>query len=519
MMTEEIVSVGTRRAPALRLRLARRPIAVVAVLAAATVVYSFHLGRASLGASEAYSALAALQPTAGSAMAHALNLDPGKPFLYQLVLHWFSRCFGPEETSLRAFSVMFGLASVLLVYLLGFELFGPEVALASMVLWAFNPAAIVFARWARMYSMFVALALGHLLFMAKLRRRQDKLTAWAAGGLGAAMLYTHLGAVAILAAEAAMGVRDWRVYRKRNIWPGLAVAVALFTPFLPIALAQSQALLFGHWLDWIGSRESRPVALKLTMFVLFAGTCGWLVLAKASGRERLESLRWCAGLAVLPIIAFVGGSVLVRPMFNIRYVAPSLALLTLVVAAAMDLAGPRWRNLGCVFATGFFVFLLPVCVGSHYEPWRDLAAQLQKSAAVDEPVVFEAGFFADGTHLSTISNDGFPEGFFRVPFDYYFHQANPRFSIPGSNPVQARAAVARQLDDYGSVWLISGKPKADAMDETPVKDARVAAEFNFGGVLLLHLKRKSPETTAQVQPPALPTIRVPQVEARNRTAN
>jgi 4-amino-4-deoxy-L-arabinose transferase-like glycosyltransferase len=494
----------------------RRRITAAAVLLGAALVYSFHLGRGSLGASEAYSALAALQPTAKSVTAYALRMDPGKPFLYQLALHWFSRCFGPGEASLRAFSVIFGVGSVALVYLLASELFGPDAALAAMVLWAFNPAAIVFARWARMYSMFVALTLGHLLFVARLRKRPDRLDALGAGVLGAAMLYTHLGAVAILAAEAAMAIRDWRVNRNSNMWPAIAIAVGLFTPFLPIALAQSHALLFGHWLDWIGSRGSQPIGLKLAVLALTAGACGWLVLAKASGREKFESLRWCAGVAILPIIAFVGGSVLVRPMFNIRYVAPSLALIALIVAAVTDLAGPRWRNLCSVFAAGVFLLLIPLCVGNRHEPWRDLAAQMEKSAAAGEPVIFEAGFFADGTHLSHVSNDGFPDGFFRVPFDYYFHRTNPRLSIPGSNAAQARAVIAHQLADSGSVWLISGKPRPDAMSETPAPGgAQVTAEFNFSGVLLLHLKRKPLGIPAQVKPVAAPAS---QIEARNRSA-
>jgi len=462
----------------------------VAILVTTAAVYFFHLGHASFGASEAYSALAALQPTATLVAAKALSLDPGKPVLYHLLLHWFASWFGAGEMSLRAFSVIFGLASVVLVYALALELFGPEVALAAMALWAFSPTAVLFARWARMYSMFIAFTLGHLLAMARLHRRATALRALAAGVLGAAMLYTHLGAVIILAAEIAMSFRDLRISGKSNQWLAVAIAVALFTPFLPVALAQSRALLFGHWLDWIGTRRGHSVFLRLLVAAAAAAGAGWLVLAKPSHRSQSEWLRWCAGPAILPIVAFASGSVLVRPMFHIRYVAPCLALLAIVLAAGLDPISRRGRNLGTVFIAGLFIALIPVLLTSHYEPWRDLAAEVQRTATSDEAVVFEAGFLADGLNLSRQTNDGFPAGFFRVPFDYYFRGANPRAAVPAADSMRARKLIADELDKAGGVWLVSGQTLREAMKEVPkTPDVDLVSRSDYRDVLLIHLKR------------------------------
>ncbi|HEV3109531.1 MAG TPA: hypothetical protein VGY99_03475 [Candidatus Binataceae bacterium] len=87
---------------------------VIILFFAAAVVYCFGLGR-TLGASEAYSALAASQPTIQMVAQNAMSLDPGKPVLYHLVLHYFSACFGAGEASLRAMSIIFGLITVALV--------------------------------------------------------------------------------------------------------------------------------------------------------------------------------------------------------------------------------------------------------------------------------------------------------------------------------------------------------------------------------------------------------------------
>jgi uncharacterized membrane protein len=166
----------------------RQRLEIGTLLAAAAIVYGYRLGHAPLGASEAYSALAAAQPSITGVARCALSLDPGKLVLYHLLLHWFCRLFGVGEARLRAFSVIWGIASVGLAFALTRELFGFEVGLAAAILWAFNPLAVVFARWARMYSMLVALVLAHLLALAKVRRAANQANLLVAGVLGGAML-------------------------------------------------------------------------------------------------------------------------------------------------------------------------------------------------------------------------------------------------------------------------------------------------------------------------------------------
>src|SRR5437016_3410419 len=71
------------------------------------------------------------------------------------------------------------------------------------------------------------------------------------------MLYTHLAAAIILAGEAAIVLRDlWFRRRTMPAIAALAGTILLFVPYTSIALGQTQGLLFGHWLDWIGRRQS-----------------------------------------------------------------------------------------------------------------------------------------------------------------------------------------------------------------------------------------------------------------------
>ena len=110
-----------------------------------------------------------------------------------------------------------------------------------------------YGSWARVYAMLVALSLGQLLILWRLRTRAAVGPVVACAVLEAAMLYTHLGSVLFLGAESAMLARGaWRGERNGAGWAALALGAIAFAPFVPIASLQIHELLAGHWLDWLG---------------------------------------------------------------------------------------------------------------------------------------------------------------------------------------------------------------------------------------------------------------------------
>ncbi len=163
---------------------------VLAVLGLAAGTYAYSLNR-SLIANEAYSALAAFQPSIGLVAQNAIRFDPGKPVLYHILIHWFCGIFGHSEASIRAMSIFFGVAALALLIALGQDLFGFGIGIVAALLWAFNPEALVTARLGRMYSLFTALALAHVWAISRLRHKQTPGASALAGLAGAAMLYTH----------------------------------------------------------------------------------------------------------------------------------------------------------------------------------------------------------------------------------------------------------------------------------------------------------------------------------------
>jgi len=466
------------------------------LLAVATLAYSYRLGYKALGPSEAYSALAASQPTVSAVAHNALELDPGKPVLYHLLLHWFCIWFGSSETALRAFSLIFGLAGVAMVFAYGRELFGPQVGLAAAASWAFNPLALLFARWARMYSIFVAFAVAHLLAMAKLRQRASITRTIVAGVLGAAMLYSHLAAVFFIGADMIVVVREFRHDRRSVSWPAVAIALLLFMPFMRVGIAQSNALLFGHWLDWIGVHHSSTTA-RVVVAGLTAAMLLWLTLGGRQASEASELIRRCWIYALVPLLALTVGSIVIRPMFSVRYAAPSFAVTAVILARILDQRGRRVRNDITVAIAALLVMLLPLSYAAQDQPWRDIAARVAAMGNPHETIFFESGFFSPQRVIEQEDNDGFPSGFFLVPFKYYFKQGNPNAAVPGDDPPRARQLIEIAATKAGGAWLISGKAKPEARAELPSGSSfQTDFEQDFSRVRVLHVRQVGKETKA-----------------------
>jgi 4-amino-4-deoxy-L-arabinose transferase-like glycosyltransferase len=455
----------------------RATLIFAATVAAAAILYAWRLGGDSLGASESYSAWAASHSSVSAIVGIPVLYDPGKQILYYVLLHFWAIPMGHSETALRSLSVIFALVAIFLLFAIGRRAFGAETAAAGAAIWAFTPTAVVYAHRARMYSMYAAVGLAHLYAFQRVRDRPTR--AWAAvcAILGAVLLYTHVGAIVLIGAEFVILVRDLtRGRRNPYAWIALGAAMLIFAPWAPVLARQSHELVEGHWLDWIGVPHHYSILTRAIVVAASAALTIWLAFGRPVESGKDEPIRWCATLAILPIAAFAAGSIVVRPMFNLRYVAPSLAVLALAAAATLDLAGSRVRNLGTAAIVGAMLFLVPV-MRPVPQKWREIAAMVAASNP-RWPVFIESGFVAP-PGVQQVPNGGFPFGYYAIPFGYYFHGANPRVIVAGFDPAAARTTISQRAGAAGGGWLITWKTDAaDARMELPPP-----AEFSSTPVL------------------------------------
>jgi hypothetical protein len=443
----------------------------LALLAIASLFYTFRLGSWSLGASEAYSALAAAQSSFSGVIQRALRFDPGKPPFYQVLLHCFVGLFGSNETSLRGFSAIFALVALIPLYLLGFSMFGPETALAAVAIWAVNPLAMILGQWARMYSLFIAAVLMSILSFWRMRERAS---AWsiAVFGVSAALtLYTHLCGVLFVGVEIAVLIRDF--YRGRRVggaWASLAIAFFLFMPILPLEVKQMRELLIGHWLDWIGNAHLGWNLGKTATTVAAGVVMLGLAFCPQFETDDREPIWFCAWWMMIPIGALSAVSVIVRPVFAPRYVAPAAPALALLIARGLEVFGAKVQNLSTVGIATAFAVLFFFCHAARHEPWRDIAREVAAGGPA-QPIFFESAVAIEYPTASAAAGSSgsldFPQGYFRVPFDYYFRGPNPRELIDPFRPDIAREQIAEAAERAGGAWLISGNSEALANSEMP----------------------------------------------------
>lgn len=437
---------------------------------AAAALYFYRLGAASLGASEGYSAWAAAMPSPMSIVHIAVPLDPGKQVFYYILLHYFTGIFGMSETSLRTLSPIFAVATLPILFILARTMFDDSIAASAVVLWAFNPVILLLARRARMYPMLAAIALTHFMLLWLVRRKPTWPRTIACGFFGALAIYTHLAALLLVGAEVAMLVRDY-IHGRRNPmpWIALVIALILFLPYFPIFSNQSSQMVHGHWLDWIGTGYQFSFAAKALVASVAGAIAIAIVFGPRSEDDPDEPLRWCLAWGLLPLIAFLSGTAIIRPMFHIRYLIPCVAMIALILARVLEGFGSKARNLAVVAITVVLLVLTPMKEITH-EPWRDIAAMISAQSPPSQPVFFESGFlFFDGSEGE--ANPGFPTGYYRNAFDYYFHGRNPRVAIPGWDSAAAKSIVTDRTTKAGGGWLVTWKSAPNVRAELPNADA------------------------------------------------
>jgi len=93
------------------------------------------------------------------------------PLGYYVVMRVSRLYLGGSEFALRFSSVLFGIASILLIYFAGKEIFSKRVGLLASLFLSLSYTAIVYSQEAKMYSMFMAVFLFSFLYFVKFLKR------------------------------------------------------------------------------------------------------------------------------------------------------------------------------------------------------------------------------------------------------------------------------------------------------------------------------------------------------------
>lgn len=218
----------------------RSAVALVAIVAVGGALRLYQIGEESVWLDETF--------TIDDATAHSpleLLLQPDGKAFFMLVFKGWTELFGTSATAIRLPSAIFGIASIVALYLLGTRLYDRRVGLLSASIIALSPYHIYYAQEARRYSLFVLLAVLSFYFLVGMadRGRRGRVVGYLLTTI--LLTHTHMFSVFVLLAQnlyvftvSSLGRRPNRSVPIRT-WIGLqAIVGVLMLPWLVPNLLQ-----------------------------------------------------------------------------------------------------------------------------------------------------------------------------------------------------------------------------------------------------------------------------------------
>jgi uncharacterized membrane protein len=193
-----------------------------------------------------------------------------QPPAYFIPFHYWEQAFGTSEVSTRSFSALAGIISIIIVYLIGQELFNKPIGLLSAFLIAISEFQIQYSQYAHFYSYFEMMSLLSILFFI-LALKSKKIIHFALYTIASIlMLYSHTFGVFIIAAQDLFFILQLKRYRG-FIVPWLICQALVLLAYLPyfLILTLGQGSVAGAVVATNGTILSTSLSEPLRSVYLF----------------------------------------------------------------------------------------------------------------------------------------------------------------------------------------------------------------------------------------------------------
>jgi len=342
---------------------------------------------------------------------------PMTPAYYTLAYGW-SRLTSASVLNMRLLSVLLGMASLPLTFLVARRMFGASAGLAAMTLHSLSMLHIYYSQEIRVYALVILLSL--ISVYALLRALDgDRAGWWILHTLANAVLtFTHLFALLFLAAQG-----TYLVYALRGRRPALLkwiaahavvfLALVLWLRTVDLATIHNAAKwmvepgmreLVMVFLVFAGGRASNEnpanhlptgISLDIALAFVLAILIGWFLLKRIvsaktePGDCRYAPMALLLAWLLVPIAILLIASFLWRPCFVYRYILfSSLPLYLLAGAAFSSLPTTRWKVVTAVLVLGILAHQLSaLCVGPFRPDWRSAGRYLESNARPEDRII------------------------------------------------------------------------------------------------------------------------------------
>lgn len=307
------------------------------------------------------------------------------PPLYYLLLKGWVTLFGGSVVAVRAMSILFGAAAIVVGYLLARRLAGPRAGYLSLPLLALSPMLLRYGFEGRMYTLMLLLALlATYAFLVACQSKTKK--SWTIYAVLIALgLWTHYFFALVFVAhwlwwvvqQFGTGARGHELIGKimSKEWRRVNLIVFLsYLPWIPVVVGQFSSVQGGFWIAPI-SADTMPNYLTKSLFYLNHGEVkSWLAMlliaiavlflvmmvkafrtTKKPSRAELGPL---LSVAATPVMLLMLMSLPpLQPSFIERYLVPSIVMLSILVAIVSSV---KLRAIGAKVLQ--FTFLVMVMV-------------------------------------------------------------------------------------------------------------------------------------------------------------
>jgi uncharacterized membrane protein len=330
--------------------------------------------------------------------------------LYHLLLHYWQLFFGNGVAVARILSLLFYLATIPALYVLGREAFGRKIGLFGALLFAISPFMNWYGNEIRMYTMLTLCAVLSHVFFLRLQRgtgRRSFLGYLVVAVIGA---LTHYFFLTVLLAQFVFLV----FYRKRfaqgsprRIIGAMAAAGATLVPWAlyvhqlgesgnasPHLPAPGSVDVFQAYAQFfVGFQDDRLNAVVLSLWPVTV-LLGFLALRRH--RRVPTEAAYMFFAATVPVIAAIAVSILVTPVFLSRYLIVCLPPLYLAFGWVLSGYTLRIRQflVGATVAA-MLLTLLQQAISPAVpvrEDYRGAATYLEQQATADDVIIASAPF-------------------------------------------------------------------------------------------------------------------------------
>lgn len=432
-------------------------VVLAVILCIGTFARFYRLGDKSLWLDEIMSARLARMDTPFEVIREVASYDAHPP-LFPLLHYLFMR-IGDSEFIARMPSALFGVLTILMMYLFVSRLSGRAAGLSASALLALSAYNIYFSQEARHYSlaMLLPVTLSWVLLVIIDSKDKPPTWTWIAYALtGAALLYTFAMGILLIIAH-------WTIFllRARKNRPiilrGLITQVCIglaFLPWLPSLLDAQRRVAFiaemegaspapgtgdmikalGHW---IFGATFQPFG---NLFILGAPAVIIFALALiAIYYNRRKGLVISLCLTILPMIIFLALPITRAHQFDPKHLAFIAPFFTALPGVIIVVASRKTR-----YAAGLILICVAIVNIGLASGYYDASFQKDTWPAAAEYITGEGG----GEFILVTPDRGAPQALDR----YYSGELEIRAATVGPFvPMNAELNV-----DFEQVWLISG---------------------------------------------------------------